>query len=652
MLKISRPLVAASILAFSFSSTASANEQAKLFGAMPSVSDISLSPDGSKIAFVSPAPGRKTDLYTIDLSQGGSPVRVTTSSGEPESLQWCNWVSNSRLACQVGGIDEYAGDLFGFTNIFAVNADGSSPKLLTKKQAKNTVGFTLYGGRIIDWLPEDENAVLMTRYILEKRGTMNKFGGKGGGLAVERVDTVTGKTKRVEKPEDEAVEYITDGEGNVRIMGMRTKLGRTERNSGEIKYFYRNNANWTRLTELNYANRTGFNPYAVDPKSNRVFGFQTVDGRKALVAMSLDGSSELEVIFAHDKVDVDGLIRIGRKNRIVGASYAEEKRTGVYFDEGLKKLKSSLSKALGNKIAIGFVDASLDETKLLIRATSDTDPGQYYLFDRTTKKMQPLLGIRPYVEKVGLAEVKPISFPAADGTMIPGYLTTPVGREAKNLPAIVMPHGGPESRDEWGFDWLSQFFVSQGFAVLQPNFRGSSGYGDAWYEKNGFQSWQTSIGDVTDAGKWLISEGIAKPSALSIVGWSYGGYAALQSAVLEPDLFKSVVAIAPVTDLNTLKANAKNTYSSATTRDYVGNGPHVNAGSPAQNVDRIKAPVLMFHGDYDQNVAVEHSRLMERKLKAAGKSVSYIEYEKLAHSLRNSTARAEMLSKSAEFLPK
>ncbi len=652
MLKFTKPLFAASILVFSFSITASANEQAKLFGAMPSVLNISLSPDGSKIAFVSPASGKKTDLYTIDLTQGGSPVRVTTSSGEPESLHWCNWVSNTRLACQVGGVDEYAGDLFGFSNIFAVNADGSNPKLLTKRQARNTVGFTLYGGQIIDWLPEDDNAVLMTRYILEKRGTMNKFGGKGGGLAVERVDTITGKAKRIEKPEDEAVEYITDGEGNVRIMGMRTKLGRTERNSGEIKYFYRNNSNWIRLAELNYANRTGFNPYAVDPKSNRAFGFQTVDGRKALIAMALDGSSESEVIFAHDKVDVDGLIRIGRKNRIVGASYAEETRTGIYFDEDLKKLKTSLSKALGSNIAIGFVDASLDETKLLIRATSDIDPGQYYLFDRTTKKMQPLLGIRPYVEKVGLAEVKPVSYPAADGTMIPGYLTTPVGQEAKNLPAIVMPHGGPESRDEWGFDWLSQFFVSQGFAVLQPNFRGSSGYGDAWYKKNGFQSWRTSIGDVTDAGKWLISEGIAKPDALSIVGWSYGGYAALQSAVLEPDLFKSVVAIAPVTDLGTLKTNAKNTYSSATTRDYVGNGPHVNAGSPAQNIDKIKVPVLMFHGDYDQNVAVEHSRLMERKLKAAGKSVSYIEYEKLAHSLRNSAVRAEMLSKSAEFLPK
>jgi dipeptidyl aminopeptidase/acylaminoacyl peptidase len=634
------------------SSSAWANEKAKIFGALPSVTDISLSPDGTKVAFVSPGPGKTTDLYTIDLSAGAAPTRVTSSSGEPESLQWCNWVSNTRLACKVGGVDEYAGQLYGFSNIFAVDADGANPKLLTRKQRGNTIGFTLYGGQIIDWLPDDENAVLMTRYHLEEGKPGTRIQNTDRGLAVERVDTRTGRAKMVERPEEEAVEYITDGEGNVRIMGMRTKLGRTERNSGEIKYFFKADRGWKRFEELNYADRTGFNPYAVDPATNRVFGFQRVDGRKALVAKKLDDSGTSEVIFAHDEVDVDGLIRIGRKNRVVGASYVVDARQGHYFDEDLEKLRSGLAKALSNNIAIGFVDASLDETKLLIRATSDTNPGQYYLFDRTQKKLEPLLGVRPYAEKEKLATVKPISYPAADGTMIPGYLTLPAGSDGKGLAAIVMPHGGPESRDEWGFDWLAQFFASQGFAVVQPNFRGSSGYGDAWYQENGFQSWRTSIGDVTDAGKWLISEGIAKPEALSIVGWSYGGYAALQSAVLAPDLFKAVVAIAPVTDLSTLKTNAKNTYSSAVVRDYVGDGPHVNEGSPARNIDKIKAPILIFHGDYDQNVAVQHARLMKNRLEDAGKPVTYYEYEKLAHSLWNSTIRTDMLTKSAEFLPK
>ena len=124
--------------------------------------------------------------------------------------------------------------------------------------------------------------------------------------------------------------------------------------------------------------------------------------------------------------------------------------------------------------------------------------------------------------------MKAITYPAADGTQIPGYLTLPPGvTEAKNLPAIVLPHGGPGARDEWGFDWLSQYFAQRGYVVLQPNFRGSEGFGAAWYANNGIRGWKTSIGDVCDAGRWLVKQGMVDPSKLAIFGWSYGGYAAL-----------------------------------------------------------------------------------------------------------------------------
>ncbi len=143
--------------------------------------------------------------------------------------------------------------------------------------------------------------------------------------------------------------------------------------------------------------------------------------------------------------------------------------------------------------------------------------------------------------------------------MIPAYLTLPPGREdAKGLPAIVLPHGGPSARDEWGFDWLSQFFANRGYAVLQPNFRGSSGYGDVWFQQNGFRSWKMAIGDVLAAGHWLVKQEIADPAKLGILGWSYGGYAALQSAVVDSQTFKAVIAVAPVTDLNELKEENRN----------------------------------------------------------------------------------------------
>ncbi len=212
------------------------------------------------------------------------------------------------------------------------------------------------------------------------------------------------------------------------------------------------------------------------------------------------------------------------------------------------------------------------------------------------------------------------------------------------------PHGGPGSRDEWGFDWLAQFYAHQGYAVLQPNFRGSAGYGDAWFQKNGFQSWRTAIGDVSDGGRWLMSEGIADPGKLAIVGWSYGGYAALQSAVTSPDLFKAVVAIAPVADLAQLRTEGMRYVSGAVTRDFIGSGPHIREGSPAQNAAAIKAPVMLFHGTLDSNVDVAQSKLMNDRLRDAGKRPQMVIYPGLTHNLADLTARADMLRKSDQFL--
>jgi dipeptidyl aminopeptidase/acylaminoacyl peptidase len=234
---------------------------------------------------------------------------------------------------------------------------------------------------------------------------------------------------------------------------------------------------------------------------------------------------------------------------------------------------------------------------------------------------------------------------------VPGYLTLPAGVEnPKGLPAIVLPHGGPSARDEWGFDWLSQFYAARGYAVLRPNFRGSAGYGDAWLQQNGFKSWRTAIGDVLDAGRWLISEGIADPAKLSVVGWSYGGYAALQSAVTEPGFFKAVIAIAPVTDLEQLKEEWRGWSNFRVESSWIGEGLHVREGSPARHADKIKVPVLMFHGTLDRNVSINQSRTMDARLEKAGVKHQLVTFEGLDHYLEDSHARTEMLRKSDEFL--
>jgi dipeptidyl aminopeptidase/acylaminoacyl peptidase len=353
---------------------------------------------------------------------------------------------------------------------------------------------------------------------------------------------------------------------------------------------------------------------------------------------------------SRDDVDVDALIRIGRQRRVVGASYATEKREIAYFDPALAKLARSLGKALPDQPLINIVGASADERQLLVIASSDTQPGMVYLFDQTAKTLEPLLPVRKELEDRPMGQMRPITYPAKDGTMIPAYLTLPPGPDGKNLPAIVMPHGGPSARDEWGFDWLVQYFIAKGYAVLQPNYRGSAGYGENWYGKNGFKAWEVAIGDVNDAGRWLVSEGIAKPDKLAIVGWSYGGYAALQSQVLDPTLFKAVAAIAPVTDLGYITSDAQDYTNSRLVKEFVGTGPHIDAGSPRRHADRFAAPVALFHGTLDLNVAVRHSQDMAKALKSAGKSVMYREYKDLQHGLDDSSVRASMLADIGKFL--
>lgn len=600
--------------------------EAVAFGGREYIQDISLSPDGTKVAMIQPVGARGSAIAIADLTTGGAPKVILAASGDPERFSDCHWSTNTRLICRVFVVRATSGFRLGLTRMIAINADGSDQKMLSEGQSSRALGLALDGGDVIDWTGGAGNgaAVLMTRIHVPEVTVGTRFAKTKQGLGVDRLDTATLSRVVVEQPRIGAVEYISDGLGAVRVMGTMpgTSSGYS---SSEINYFYRKpgGRDWLPLGTLALTGTggRGFNPYAVDPKSNEVYGFERTDGRHALWRIALDGSMKREMVVSRPDVDVDGLIQIGRQKRVVGASWATERREATFFDPELKALSASLGKALPKKPLVRFVDASADEKRLLMFAGSDDDAGRYYVFDKGSRKLEEILPVRPHADRLKLATMKPVSFPAGDGTMIPAYLTLPAGSDGKGLPAIVMPHGGPGARDEWGFDWLSQFFAAKGFAVLQPNFRGSSGYGEAWFQKNGFQSWRTAIGDVNDGGRWLLSQGIAAPGKLGIVGWSYGGYAAVQSSVLDPDLFKGIVAIAPVTDLDTLRNDSRNYTNFVQVDRFIGTGAHVKEGSPARNIDRIKAPVLLFHGDLDLNVSVGQSRLMADRLKDAGRKV-------------------------------
>ena len=353
-------------------------------------------------------------------------------------------------------------------------------------------------------------------------------------------------------------------------------------------------------------------------------------------------------MLARPDVDIDGLIRIGRDRRIVGATFVTDKRTAVYFNPAVNADLVALHKALPALPIIDVVDASGDGRQLLVHAAADNDPGRYYLYDKPGRKLQVLMQDRPQLDGRTLARVQAITYPAADGTPIPAYLTMPPTGPAKGLRAIVMPHGGPSARDEWGFDWLAQFFAARGYAVIQPNYRGSAGYGEAYLMKNGFRAWRTAVGDTGDAGRWLVKQGIADPARLAIVGWSYGGYAALQAGVVDPALFKAIVAIAPVTDPASLTDHLRNYANYRLNKDFIG---QLGAeASPARNAQRIAAPVLLVHGTLDSNVAYSQSALMQARLKAAGKPVELMTFEGLDHQLYDGSARARLLDRADGYI--
>lgn len=628
---------------------------AAMFGARDNVTNVTISPDGKALAIIQPTAGRGAVLSIARLDGPTRSLKpIMRSSGTPERLSYCRWSTNTRLVCGLYMIEGLGTNYVGYTRLVSINADGSDAKLLSARSSDRALGIALGGGNIIDWLGEKgDGTVLMQRWFIREASTGHIITQSREGLGVERVNTQTLARTMVEAPRANAVGYITDGHGNVRIMALRPTTN-TGLSDGRYSYLYRkkNSKEWLPLATMtaNGGRATGFLPYAVDPDLDVVYGLDATDGRTGFYKIALDGSMKKDLVYDRPDADIDQLVQIGRQDRVVGVSWITDKRDVAMFDPVLKQFAASLSKALPATPLTSVVDASADEQKLVMFASADTDPGRFYLFDKATKGLTEILPIRPQLTTTTLSPVKPIRFPATDGTMIPGYLTLPPGSDGKNLPAIVLPHGGPWARDEWNFDWLPQFFASRGYAVLQPNYRGSTGYGDDWFQQNGFRSWKTAISDIDDGGRWMVKQGIADAAKLSIVGWSYGGYAALQSAVVAPTLFKAVVAVAPVTDFQLLRDEWQGDSTLASMDATFGTRTTAEEGSPARHADRFVAPVLLFHGDRDQNVSVAESRLMESRLKSAGKAVEFVEFKGLDHQLDDDSARTELLKRTDAFL--
>jgi len=634
------------------SAAASAADLATAFGARETGWGPRLSPNGSYVSFIAPIKGRDTALYVAPTDGSAAAKPILYGGTDGHQLRRCEWASEMDLWCSY---TRERRDIFsyGFTTrqkLAAVKRDGTGIRPLGRALSGRALGQASGDGYVMMTPADEPGTILMQSYLPEETTEGTLAARRVGGWAVEKVNIGTGKRTIVERPNPKATGYWIDMTGAVRFMSASLTPSDMVDN-GDRAYFVRprGSKDWKQIARDHLGE--DFQPQGFDESGDWLFVRERKNGKYLLTKHAADGSGRQELVFEHPRVDVDGLDTLGGKNRPVGIAWSDTYSHVEYTDKELDALHTRIGKTLKGSPTVGFLNETADGRKLLVFAGSDRDPGRYYILDREQKKMVELMAVREGIDATKLGEMKPVSYPARDGAQIPGYLTMPAGA-AKNLPVIVMPHGGPSARDVWGFDWLVQFYAAQGYAVLQPNFRGSTGFGEAFENENAIINWAQAMNDINDGARWLVKEGIADPARVAIVGWSYGGYAALQANVVDPSIYKAAIAIAPVTDLIKVRRQEGFEYASSKVdqAQFGRSTDNLAKGSPARNAAAIRAPVLMFHGERDANVLVDQARDMEAALKAAGKPVELVVYPVLAHSLDDSAARTDMLRKSAAFL--
>lgn len=618
----------------SVKASGSGKDLAQAFGSRESIEDISLSPDGGQVAYLGPLTGQGSGLYVAKTDGSEAPRRVAVASGNPDRLGDCSWTSNDRLVCSTFGISAKAGTQISFNKLVLLS---SHPD----KSGEAKPALSIGSGRLIRSPEGDEASLLVARTYV----------GSSVSVAIDRVDTKTGASKTVDSFPMNSIDLTTDETGKVRVLGFRVLRDGVGNDSGNLTFRFNSAGghDWKPFGVYNQLTREGFYPLQADSQRNIVWGMRKLNGRLAVYTKALDEAGAETLIFSHPEVDADRLLFIGPRHRVIGVSYVTDRRRVEYLDPAMKALSASLSRAVPDLPIIDILDASSDERKLLIRASSDVDAGRYYILNRDTKQLRILMLSRPELDSVKLAPVKTVSFSARDGVSIPAYLTLPL-QGTRNLPAIVMPHGGPWARDEWGFDWLAQYFAARGYAVLQPNFRGSAGYGDSFRPYDGFRNWRLAIGDITDGARWLLSQNIADPKRLVIFGWSFGGYAALQAAATDPELFRAVVAVAPVTDVRKLLAESNGYSDHYIMTQLLGSGSNLDDASPVKLAGRMSAPIMLVHGKLDQNVAYEQSERMANQLRKVGRPAKFITFDQLDHQLADAAARARLLTEADQFI--
>lgn len=611
------------------------------FGARPAVWGMRLSPDGHKVVFLTRHPEGFPIALTLDLRVGKPQLILASDVKKQMDINWCRWANDERILCGYYGINRDVsvhGNLVAHTRLVGVNEDGSEMKvLLQRHQDRDEGSWSNDQDNVVDWLPGER------KYVWVNYRERNGYG-------VSRLDIYKNRLKPVVRPKDGVWSLVSDGRGEIRA---RLDFDRTH---VDLQYRLAGENKWRalhRYESKDLSDDFGIAGFGKDP--NELYLWDAHEGRRALfrerLASDASESSPRTLVYSHPEVDLDGLVRLGRSNRIVGVAYTTDVTRYELFDAEAKALYRRLEEELGD-LQIGLIDESDDRRFYLVHASSDVDAGGYLRYDREADALSVVTRRHPWIdEEIALAPMRSVRYAGKDGTSIPGYVTRSRGAKGAT-PLVVLPHGGPSSRDAFGYDPLVQYFATQGYTVLQANYRGSDGYGDQWEGEGAFKGWRTVVADLDAGVDHLVKEGLVDPERVCAVGWSFGGYAALMATLARPDRYRCVVSIAGVTHPHGLYRGAeRGRFGRALLKEFIPQSePEISESSPLKRAEELRAPALLLHGDLDLNVPVGQTESLARALERHGKTVEYVEYEDVDHHFRRQEDKIDLFQRVGEFL--
>lgn len=603
--------------------------------------DIKISPTGEYYA-ATVAVERKTILAVLRRTDNKLTAQIHIP-GDRTHVHDFWWVSDTRIvasgAQKMGAHEEPrpTGDLY------AINADGSKGELLVGQTLQvDSVGTNIRGKRqeeiaafLLDDLPADDKDVL----IKVMPFSADPF------TRVERLDTFTGRRVAVTRAPVRNGNFLTDNAGVVRFAwGQKTDL--------VVETYYRggDDEEW-KLIRTSEADGLVEYPLGFAPDNNMVYLLvQHNKGPDSVVAWNITTNERKEVL-RDDNTDPHP---VEINNVLQGVRLMDGLPRMAFFDEqsAIAKLYKKLEKGFPGQ-AITITSATTDGKLAMVKVWSDRNPGDLYVFDTVANKANYLDSFSNWIDPAALASVKPISFKSRDGLDIQGYLTSPVGAEARHAPLIILIHGGPFNLyDSWEFDKDAQMLAAHGYAVLQVNFRGSGNHGSAFVNA-GRREWGGKMqDDITDATRWAIAQGIADPARICLYGASYGGYASLMGVAKEPDLYRCAAGSVGVYDLPTFYTDdiTQESKSGKTfVAKWVGPRDALAAVSPNRLASRIKVPIFLAAGGEDEIAPIQHTQMMEKALRAANVPVEAVYYPTEGHGFYKTENEREYYGKLLTF---